>query len=951
VPNAAKGTGQLAISRANGSLQDLAGFTAKLDADVTPTDFKEVALRFGKGGQQLGQVRITGPLDAAKMEGNLKVEVLSLDKNILSLATAGMGYDFRNSTVNSTNQISLSQNGSFIAASGNLAGNRISVAKENLTTPEINLGVNYKVALNTGDKSARVEALNVTGISGGKEFLRTTLDQEMNLSWGEAVKGYKDAAMSVVVTNFNLGEWRALVGTNVQTGLVNSTITIVSKRDGRVVTADANASIANLTAEFDSNRIQNATVTFSSTSTVEDMKVVNVPKFTVALQQGATAVLQASGAARYQTDTGEATAQLTADGTLAHLLDLASIPDANASSGQLKMSANYTDVGGKRKANGNLAIEDFTGKYGDYFFTNFLAGLDYNVEMEKQLVEIHRVGAKFARGVNAGGNLELKGKYDLEKQAGQFNFQTTDLNQHTFAPVLAPSLGENQLVSISLNANGEAKLDPAAESSIKADIKIANWIVQDKARSIPTNALSADIKVDGGMLNEVVDLRQLLVQLTPTERAKNVLQLQAKIDLAKTNPAPSTVGLHSESFDVTPYYNMFAGVAKTNATQGIPSPAPGTTPAEPAQPETEPEPMNLPFQQLAAELKINRLYLREIAISNWIGNVTIRSNVVQLNPFKLELNGGAMNVTGNFDVGKPGYVYELGFNAKNVPLAPLANSLNLVNSNQLQGTFMADAQLRGAGVTGPNLRKNLGGNLDFALTNINYTVGGPVIRMILVPISLALKAPELTESPINWVAGQTIISNGVVHVQNTSVESEAFLAALAGTVTLENVITNSTINLPMNFSLRRSLAEKSGILPANTPEDVKFASLGNIYSIRGTVGAPQPDPNKTALAGLALRGVGGLVKDEKASQIIGGLGNILSGNKASSTNSGAATNSSSSPLGGIVQGLGGLLGTQSKATNAPAANGTTNAPATNAPAQNPIGGLLRAIQGSKENNN
>lgn len=948
-PSTVKGSTSLNIARAEGSYRDLAGFNTVLDVDLTPTELKQVALRFGKGAQALGQVRVSGPLNAEKKEGNLKVEVLSLDKNILALATAGMGYDFQNSTINSTNQITLSQNGTFIAASGNLAGSRISVAQEQLTTPEIDLGVNYKIAVNTADKSARIETLNVTGASKGREFLRTVLDQEMNLSWGETVKGYKDAALRLILTNFNLAEWRAVIGTNIQSGLVNSTLSIVSQKDGRVLNADATSTIANLNAEFGSNRVQNAAVAFTSTSTVEDMKIINVPKFTFAVQQSNSAVLQASGAARYQTDTKEATAQLTADGALARLISLAALPDASASSGQLKMSANYTDVGGKRKANGNLAIEDFTGKYGEYSFTNFLAAFDYNVEMEKQLVEIHRAGAKFARGVNPGGNLELTGKYDLDKKAGQFTFQTTDLNQNTFAPMLAPSLGENQLVSISLNANGEAKLDPAAESSVKADFKVANWVVQDKAGTLPTNALSADIKVDGGMQKEVVDLRQLLVQLTPTPRAKNALQLQAKLDLGKTNPGPSTVSLRSESFDVTPYYNIFAGGAKTNATQSAPSPAPGGGTTEPAKPETEPEPMDLPFQQLAADLKIDRLYLRDIAVSNWVGNVTIRSNVVQLNPFKLELNGGAINVTGNFDVSKPGYVYQLGLNAKDVPLAPLANSLELVNSNQLQGTFVADAQLRGAGITGPNLKRNLGGQLGFALTNINYTVGGPKIRMILVPISLALKAPELAQSPINWVAAQTVISNGIVHVQNASVESEAFLAKLAGTVTLENVISNSTINLPMDFSLRRSLAEKSGILPANTPEDAKFAPLGNIYSIRGTVGAPEPDANKTVLAGLALRGVGGLIKDERASQVIGGLGNILSGNKSSTTNTtGAATNAS--PVGGLLQGLGGLLGNQPQATNAPAAKGATNAPATNAPARNPLEGLFKSLQGPKENN-
>ena len=952
MPNTLKGSSKMNVTRAEGAFGDLAGFSTTLDADMTPSEIREIALRFGKGDQALGQLRVSGPLDAQKKEGSLKVELLSLDKNILALATAGQGYDFRNSTINSTNQLTISQGGSFIAATGNLAGRKISVTQQDMTTPEIDLGVTYKVAVNTSDKSALLDTFNVTGASGGKDFLRTTLDQQMNLSWGETVKGYKDASLRVVLTNFNLAEWKAVLGTNLQSGIVNSTVSVVSQRDGRVLHNEIQAAISNFSAAFGSNQIQNATVTFRSTAVVEDLKIYNVSKYSLALQQNNSPVLQASGAARYDTEKQEATAQLTADGALARLMTLASLPDASATSGQLKVSANYTDVGGKRKANGNLAVEDFTGKYGEYSFTNFLAAFDYNVEMEKQLIEIHRAGGKFGQGVNAGGNVDLKGRYDLEKSAGQFTFQTTDLNQHTFAPVLAPSLGENKLVSISLNASGEAKLDPQTESALKADIKVANWVVQDKEGKLPTTPLSVEVKVDGGMQNEVVDLRQLLVQLTPTQRAKNALRLQARLDLSKTNPTPSTLSLRSESFDVTPYYNIFSGGTNATATTTPPNQPeqPAGTPIADVTTEAEPEPMNLPFQQLAADLKIDRLYLREIAISNWTGNITIKSNIVQLNPFKLEMNGGAMNVTGNFDVGKPGYVYQLGFNAKDVPLAPLANSLELVNSNQLQGTFVADATLRGAGITGPNLKNNLGGKLDFTLTNVNYTVGGPKIRRILVPISLALKAPELAETPINWVSAQTVISNGIVHVHNAAVESEAFLARLQGTVTLENVTSNSTINLPMDFSLRRSLAEKSKILPPNTPEDVKYVSVGNIYSVRGTIGDPQPDANKTVLAGLALRGVGGLIGDEKTSQVLGGLGNILTGNKSADTNAtGAATNNNASPVGGLLQGLGGLLGDKNQNNNAPAGQrAATNAPATNAPAKNPLEGLFKSLQGPKQ---
>jgi hypothetical protein len=957
LPDTIKGSTKLRISRASGSYADLNGFNASLDADLTPKEIREVALKFARADQQLGQLRLSGPLDIEKKEGVLKIELLSLDKNALALAGAGLGYDFRNSLINSSNQVTISQNGSFFAANGKLTGNRISVAKEQLTTPEMDLGVDYQVAVNTKDKTALLEKLNIAGASGGKEFIRATLDQQMNLSWGEAVKGYKDAAFRLVVTNFNLAEWKAVIGTNVQSGVVGANVSVVSQKDGKQLNSEIAANISDLSAQFGSNRVEKATVQFEGAGTVENLNVINVPRYTLALRQGGGDVLQGTGAARYQLDKKETTAQLTADGSLNRLLMLAAMPDASASAGTLKVSANYTDVDGKRKANGMVGLDGFTGKYGAYQFTNFQTGFEYNVEMNQQQVEIHRAAANFAQGFNKGGTIDLKGRYNLEKKSGQITFKAVGVNEHAFAPVLAPSLGENRLVSISLDASGEAALDPEAESAVKTDVKLANWVVQDKEGKLPKAPLGLDLKVDAGKRKDVLEVRQLAMQLTPTARAKNLLQLQGKLDLAKTNATASTLSLKSESFDVTPYYNLFAG--GTNGGRRPPlqdSPAaqapPGTIssqPPPPAQsgPEKEPEPMTLPFQQFAADLKIDRFYLRDIAISNWTGNVSIRSNMVQLKPFNLELNGGAVSLAGNFDVGRPGYVYDVAFKANDVPLAPIANSLELAGSNQLAGTFIADAQLRGAGITGPNLRKNLGGKFDLTMTNVNYLPGGPKLRRILVPISMVLRVPELTGSPINWVDARTHITNGTVQVAHATVESEAFLANVTGTMTLADVLTNSPLNLPLDLSLRRSLAEKAKILPLSTPADAKYAKIGNVYTIRGTWGDPKPEENKAVLAGLLLQSAGGLgLGNEKVEGALGAVGNILTGQKGSNTNS-AGTNAS--PVGNIVQGIGSLLGGKKATNNPPATQGKqTNAP----PAQpqqkpNPIGDLLRALPGNK----
>src|SRR5581483_7631794 len=57
LPETLKGAAQLSLSRTEGAYRDLAGLSGTIDADMTPTDVRQLALRFQKQGQQLGSVR------------------------------------------------------------------------------------------------------------------------------------------------------------------------------------------------------------------------------------------------------------------------------------------------------------------------------------------------------------------------------------------------------------------------------------------------------------------------------------------------------------------------------------------------------------------------------------------------------------------------------------------------------------------------------------------------------------------------------------------------------------------------------------------------------------------------------------------------------------------------------------------------------------------------------
>ena len=65
--------------------------------------------------------------------------------------------------------------------------------------------------------------------------------------------------------------------------------------------------------------------------------------------------------------------------------------------------------------------------------------------------------------------------------------------------------------------------------------------------------------------------------------------------------------------------------------------------------------------------------------------------------------------------------------------------------------------------------------------------------------------------------------------------------------------TNFPLNLPVEFALRRSLAEKSSLLPPNTPTNATYATLPKFVTLKGTIGVPKSDLNRLALGGLLLK--------------------------------------------------------------------------------------------------
>jgi hypothetical protein len=333
------------------------------------------------------------------------------------------------------------------------------------------------------------------------------------------------------------------------------------------------------------------------------------------------------------------------------------------------------------------------------------------------------------------------------------------------------------------------------------------------------------------------------------------------------------------------------------------------------------------------------------------------------------LNGGPVEFTADVDLGVAGYKYDTAFRASQVPLAPLVNSFQPEQRGKLSGTMTGEMKVNGAGTTGASLQKNLKGNFDIGSTNLNLAIQSlksPLLKKVINVIAVVpdlMKNPnaalgtlagamfgsgsaganawsdDLAKSPIDVIQAKGVVGQGRVDLERVLIQSAAFQAGAHGTVTLASQLTNSTLDIPLTISVKRSLAEKINMVPAGTPTNAVYAKLPDYVSITGTVGSPDQRINKAALLGTALQQLGGNIPgvDQKTSQLIQGLGGALTKPSGSTT----GTNATPSSLGGLLEGLGGALRSPAPgATNVPSTS--TNRPATN---QTPAGGLLNQLLG------
>ena len=978
LPQTVNGAVKFLVTQAGGALVDLNAFSAAFECDMTPTQIKQIALKFQKGAADLGQVRLSGPLDLARQEGKLQLEVFGLDRQVLNLAGRSQGLDFGATTFSSTNEVELTAGGKSIALSGQFLGRSVSVSQQGLTTPALDFVAAYSVAVDQAQQSAWLHRFTVDATSAQKPLLRGVLAKPMKFDWKPGANAVEESALTLTLSGLDLRDYRAFLGTNIVGGVINGTLDVQAKAAGKQLLIALNADGAELAALAGTNSVSGLGFTLASSISLNNFQKLQINRTDFKLRHGTVEIASASATGNADVQSQELVLALNATASLPGLLGLAPPGgDAPLTSGTLSFDAsvkqeNLTLPNSKtntfaRSVEGKLNLANLSGTAGGSRFDRYDVAIAFDLGLKNNLSLVRKASGAIKQAGLAAGSFESQAEYDAATGAAKFTFKLAGLNENALRPFLAAALGDKSLGSVAINSEFSGGYDPATESTIKGELSLTNLVLKDPTGRVPATPLEARFKLDVGLRQQVAELRDCTMTLTPTARGKNAVQLKGSVDFSKTNAIAGALKLVAESLDATTYCDVFSG-GKAAAASPV---APARPPAA-SGPDREPDALALPFRNFTLEANVGHFYLRQVDVSNFQTTLKLDGGQVTLKPFQLTLNGAPVTAAADVNLGVPGYTYDVSFSAQAVPLAPLVDSAAPEYKGACGGTATAEGQLKGAGITGANLQKNLAGKFYAGSTNMNLVptrFGSPLVQSVVGTVaelpsflakllgnnSLAALVPgvgnqlkklsdgaaewdaAIDRSPINAMELKGAVSGGRLQLEQASLQSPALIASGTGELTLAPALSNSVVRLAPQIQVSRALAQKVAILfPDGVPTNAPYVALPAYFSIEGPMFKPAKVLNSKVLGDLALtylRGAAGKSGNSLLQQASG----LLGGARGGAASGGTGTNAPAAKSGAGGSALTGALDSLLGGGTAPAVSNSPAATRTNPPAAQPQG--------------
>ncbi|MBL9128308.1 MAG: hypothetical protein JNL97_11700, partial [Verrucomicrobiales bacterium] len=146
--------------------------------------------------------------------------------------------------------------GNAFSVVGGVTGTKVSVKKGDLAMPAVDLKKSYDLSVDLAAQVATLKSFGLQAVQGGREILRGSLAQPMQIGWSANAGALPDAKMELTVSDLRLQDWSALVGAPVQ-GSVQAKASFGVQGGGKDLGFAVASTLSGISGQFGSNAVKN----------------------------------------------------------------------------------------------------------------------------------------------------------------------------------------------------------------------------------------------------------------------------------------------------------------------------------------------------------------------------------------------------------------------------------------------------------------------------------------------------------------------------------------------------------------------------------------------------------------------------------------------------------------------------------------------------------------------
>ena len=864
---------QLAFSNGTGLFGQLNGSQLTAGIEAALPDVQTLTLKIQRGDAVLVDATLNGRFDPATLDSDLNIAAAFQDGEwslpIPGLEPARLQVG---TTAKLDASVQLNDSGNTITASGKLTGSDTSLlanldpAKPATVkkTDGLRLEMEFDAGVKLDEQTVQLNKLSLTTSKGEAKPLTATLAKPMTLALGDTAATGSDSVLAIQIDRLDLADWPSFVGQYASAGIADGTLNLTVLNGGRSFAVSLDSTVENLTIAGADPKLAGTNLEMAVNGKLEDWQKLAADKLHVAIGRGTEAWASFDGSAKGTIE--EFTATGEGQLNLGQVAGLFRVSGLKANAGSVDYSVTLGQAGSTSAITTKATVSGFDGSYDDWTFSKWDIGVDGEAKLDEKTLTIQQAKLEFSQQAKPQGELRVTGSLPLGQADGELELTATGILAGLLNTAAHPWLAPVEVTQSQAQTKTKVLLGADGSIALESTGVLGQLMLTEGDKPLLAKPTTIGLALKTKLSGDDIALNQTEITLPKSDRASNKLSATGKLSAPADKDISGSLKLSSDAVDLDSVIGLLPkneAVATegdfVNDLAGLPDAFAGLA--------------------LDLQLQLAKAFWDHITIAKADISGKASGKVIDLPKVQFELNG--MPVTGSLRIDKtnpkPAYAFEV--QLKDQLAQPLVAAIDPESKESIAGKVTVLAKLDSSGESQGGFWSNLKGTAEFKFTDGDLRVFSDTTKILLTPVAILLRLPEMLNSPIDSMHAKLKIENESIQLETCEVKGSMFVASATGAIALDETLEASALDIPVQLSVRRDVADKAGLIPKGTPLSAKFVKLPDFVKVGGTIGEPKTKTNKLAIVGLLGQSAAGLpgTIENKAGGLLENAANLLDG--------------------------------------------------------------------------